>query len=233
MTIDKVHALAIVAHPDDESFLLAGTTLKFEEEGKEVAIVCATRGDKGADRLGRDLTPLQMAKLRTAELLSACGVLHCECKQFFDYPDGSLDSVNFDELVSNMLKQIEQHQPQIILTFGPEGVSGHRDHITVGKAVMAACKLANPKPSEVWLASIPSSLAENFHQHMEQRKIHHLHFIKNQLQGVPDERLTRIDVSKYKETKIKALESHRSQYLPHLTWPNFLKEECFEIIKLP
>jgi N-acetylglucosamine malate deacetylase 2 len=229
---ESIHALIIIAHPDDESFLFAGTTLKFQEEGKTVAVICATRGEKGADRLNRDLTPLQMAKIRTAELLGACNILHCECKKFFNHPDGALDKDNFDQLVTELTEEINSYQPKIILTFGSEGISGHRDHITIGRAAIAASKQAHPQPAEIWLASIPASKAVDFNHHMNQRKIHHLHFIKDHLRGVSDEKLTRIDVSKYKDTKIEALKAHQSQYVPHLTWPDFLEEECFEIIKL-
>src|SRR3989338_6749515 len=136
----SVYALAIVAHPDDESFLLAGTSLKFREEGKEVGIICATHGEKGADRLNRKLTEEQMAQIRTDELHKACGILHCECKRFFEHKDGGVDKDNFDRLVLELTNEINSYQPQIVLTFGEEGISGHRDHITIGKAALQASK---------------------------------------------------------------------------------------------
>jgi LmbE family N-acetylglucosaminyl deacetylase len=229
---NKLYALAILAHPDDEAFLLAGTSLKLAEEGKQVGVICVTKGEKGADRLNRNLTPEQMADIRTRELQTACDILNCHCEKIFDYHDGSLDQVNFHDLVATLGQEINLRQPEVVLTFGEEGISGHRDHITIGKAAMAAAKQANPKPSEVWLASIPASLIDDFCNHLEKRKVHHLHFIQHNLKGVPDERLTKINIQKYKEQKIKALEAHQSQYLPHLTWPYFLEYECFEVIKL-
>src|SRR5438874_772108 len=69
---EPIFALAIIAHPDDEAFLLAGTCLKFAAEGKKVGIICATHGEKGADRLNRQLTEAEMAAIRTKELHTAC-----------------------------------------------------------------------------------------------------------------------------------------------------------------
>jgi LmbE family N-acetylglucosaminyl deacetylase len=228
----KIYALTIVAHPDDESFVFAGTTLQFEEQGKTVAVICATRGEKGKDRLGRDLNLKQMAEIRTKELLQACSILRCDCKKIMDHADGELEQVDFHQLVQELTNEINLLQPQIILTFGSEGISGHRDHVLIGKAAMEACRKANPKPREIWLASIPASKAENFSRSYGKRKIHHLHFIKNQIKGVADEKLMKVDVSKYKNEKLKAIQSHESQYLAHLVWPPFLEHECFEVIKI-
>ena len=226
----KLYALAIVAHPDDESFLLAGTSLKFAEEGKTVGVYCATRGEKGADRLNRDLSESEMAQIRSLELQNACNLLKCTC-EFSTHGDGSLDNENFDALVNELVEKINQYRPSIILTFGDEGISGHRDHIAIGKATVAACSLAARKPTEIWRASIPDSLIEDFQNHMEKRKVHHLHFIKKQLQGAPDEKLMRVDIKKYKDQKLKAIEAHQSQHHPNVVWPTFLEYEYFEVIK--
>jgi very-short-patch-repair endonuclease/LmbE family N-acetylglucosaminyl deacetylase len=227
----KVDVLIIIAHPDDESFLFAGTTMKFEDEGKTVGIICATRGERGADRLNRNLSMEQMAKIREQELYSACHILNCTCNEFFGYPDGRLEKLNFDRLVKILTTRINEYQPKIILTFGKEGISGHRDHIIVGKAAVEASKQANPKPKEVWQASIPASRAKDFRKHIEQRKVHRLHFVKNLLKGIPDKKLVKINVRNYKEKKLEAIKAHKSQYLPNLVWEGFLEQECFEIIK--
>ena len=80
--MNKVYALAIVAHPDDETFLFSGTSLKFAEEGKNIAVVCATRGEKGTDRLGRNLTPQEMAEERAQELTAAAKLIK-RCVRWF------------------------------------------------------------------------------------------------------------------------------------------------------
>jgi len=231
-SINSLYALAIVAHPDDESFLMAGTTMKFEAEGKTVGVLCATRGEKGADRLNRELTEKDMAEIRTEELQQACSMLHCECRGFFEYPDGGLDQVDFEQLVTKLISEININQPKIVLTFGEEGISGHKDHITIGRAALEASKRAEPRPEEVWKASIPASQADNFYEHMEKRKVHRMHFMKNRLQGVADDKLTRVNVEKYRGEKLQAIAAHKSQHVPSLIWPKFLEYEYFEIVKL-
>ncbi|MBX4191695.1 MAG: PIG-L family deacetylase [Candidatus Doudnabacteria bacterium] len=229
----KVHALGIVAHPDDESFLFAGTSLKFADEGKEMVVICATKGEKGHDRLGRNLSEDEMATLRVAELKKACSILHCRCENYFKYQDGGLDKVDNKKLVHELTEKIEHYQPEIILTFGPEGVSGHRDHIVIGKAAVAAANQSKHKVKEIWLSSMPASSIAAFNEHLTTRKVHHTHFEKQILEGVPDDRLLKIDIEKYAEAKHLALKAHESQYLPHFFLEAFSKYECYEVIKMP
>ncbi|OGE88263.1 MAG: hypothetical protein A2990_03805 [Candidatus Doudnabacteria bacterium RIFCSPLOWO2_01_FULL_49_40] len=228
----NLYALAILAHPDDEAFLLAGTCLKFAAEGKSVGVVCATRGEKGADRLNRALTEEQMAEIRTDEMESACRIIGCHCVKFGNYPDGSLDAVNFDQLTQEVAQEIEQYQPKIILTFGPEGISGHRDHITIGRAAEAATKQTRHTVEEIWLASIPASAIGQFNEHLTSRKVHHGHFKQQELLGVPDDQLLKIDITKYAKQKHEALKAHQSQYLPDFVLDFLQKYEYFEQIKL-
>ncbi len=192
-----------------------------------------THGEKGADRLERNLSPEQMGKIRTNEMQTACEILGCKCVDFYNYHDGGLDQISLEELTQKLIPQIEQYSPQIILTFGQEGISGHRDHIMIGEAVLAAARQAHPRPKEVWLASIAASEIKAFNQHLNERKVHRSHFQESELQGVPDEQLLKIDIKKYAAQKLEALKAHQSQYLPHLVWPTLLKYECFEVVKLP
>lgn len=228
----KYFALAILAHPDDESFVLGGTTLKFAAEGKRVGIICATRGEKGADRLNRRLSEQQIAEIRAGELEHACDLLSCSCAKFLSYPDGGLDQINFGQLTADLTGLIDYYQPEIILTFGKEGVSGHKDHIVIGQAATAASQKAAHKVKEIWLASIPSSAIQEFNEHLAERKVHHNHFQREELQGVPDDQLLKIDIKKYASQKHAALKAHESQYLPQFAIDAFMNFECFEVIKL-
>jgi N-acetylglucosamine malate deacetylase 2 len=227
----NIHALGIVAHPDDESFLFAGTSLKFAEEGKKMVVICATKGEKGADRMNRNLSEDQMATLRVAELKKACTILKCKCAEYFKYADGGLDKVDYPKLVDELGESIEHYHPEVILTFGPEGVSGHRDHIVIGKASIEAARKAKHKVKEIWLSSMPASSIGAFNEHLSTRRVHHTHYEKQILEGVPDGQLLKIDIQKYAEEKHKALQAHQSQYLPHFYLDTFQKYEYFEVIK--
>jgi LmbE family N-acetylglucosaminyl deacetylase len=227
------YALAIIAHPDDEAFLLAGTSLKFAEEGKKVGVICATHGEKGADRLNRNLNQEEMAKIRANELQTACSIIRCEIIQYLDYPDGGLDKADFKLLVRKLAVKIEQCHPEIILTFGKEGISGHKDHVIIGEAATAAATASHHGVREVWRASMPASAIKKFNEHLALRKVHHSHFHTQELQGVPDNQLIMVDIQKYAEQKHEALKAHASQYLPQFVLDIFLKYECFEVVKMP
>ena len=224
-----IYGLVIVAHPDDESFLFAGTSLKLADEGKQICIICATHGEKGADRLHRNLSENKMAEIRTEELRAACKILNCSAMEYFDYPDGELENSDFKQLVDKLSNKIKHYAPAIILTFGHEGVSGHKDHIVIGRAAQAAARAAKHKVREIWLASIPASIIQSFNEHLAQRKVHYSHFKKQELKGVPDNELLMVDISKYAKQKHEALKAHQSQYLPYFHM--FLEHECFEVIK--
>lgn len=226
----SIYALGIVAHPDDESFLFAGTCLKMSEEGKSMAVISATRGEKGADRLNRKLSMEQMAKIRHLEGEKAAKIIKLSCLEFFNYPDGGLDKADFKELVSRLVKKIEQYKPKVILTFGREGISGHKDHIVIGKATIAAAKRSKHKPHEILLASIPASGIKIFNKHLATRKVHLSHFSHQILKGVPDEKLLKIDIRKYSKQKLRALKAHESQYMPAFVLDALQKEECFEVL---
>ncbi|MEO8065470.1 MAG: PIG-L family deacetylase [Candidatus Doudnabacteria bacterium] len=225
-----IYALGIVAHPDDESFLFAGTSLMLASEGKKVGVVSATKGEMGADRLNRKLSKKQMAVIRLAEGKKAGKIIKLTFVDFLNHPDGGLEQINFNKFVKELVKKIEQHRPKIVLTFGREGISGHRDHIAIHRATVAAVKQARHKPDSLLLASLPSSAMPAFNKHLLTRKVHHSHFKPQPLKGVADNKLLKIDIGKFAKQKHKALKAHESQYLPSFVLDVFQKYECFEVI---
>jgi LmbE family N-acetylglucosaminyl deacetylase len=228
----NVYALAIVAHPDDESYLIAGTTRTLASENKRLALICATKGEKGVDRLNRGLSQKQLSEIRHRELIKATKILKCHNLDVLNYHDGGLEEVNISKLAKHLSTYINKYKPEIIITFGAEGISGHHDHIIVGKATQLAIGLVKVKPKELWLMQVPKSIIGDFNQNMVNRRVHHSHYKFLKLKGVPDKKLTKIDITKYSETKLKAILTHKSQHVPGLVLDYFLTHEYFEIIKL-
>lgn len=232
----KVYALAIIAHPDDEAFLFAGTSFKFDQQGKSLGIVCATGGEKGDSRLKKKLTKTQLAKVRCDELRAAAKILRADFVKFLNYDDGGLDKINFEKLAGQLSRLIDHYQPKLILTFGREGISGHKDHITIGQAAVAATKKSKHKVSEIWRASLPASVMKTFNKYLLKIRVHHAHFHPHLLKGVPDKRLQKVDIRKFRAKKLQALYCHKSQGLPPWMVHNFpkvrdhfLSYECFEV----
>jgi LmbE family N-acetylglucosaminyl deacetylase len=149
--------LAILAHPDDESFGMGGTLALYASRGVDVYLVCATRGEVGevAPEMLKGFSSI--ADLRESELRCAAGILGLKGVYFLDYRDsgmpGSLDNTHpkalaaqpLDEVAANLECYIRELKPQIVLTFDPYGGYGHPDHIAIQRAtVLAFEQAANP-----------------------------------------------------------------------------------------
>ncbi len=125
--------MAILAHPDDESFAMGGTLAKYAHLGVQVFLLCATRGEAGI----AGVQPEEAGVIREGELRIAAQHLGIEVI-FLDYHDGELASAPYETLVETIAGWIQRIQPQVIFTFGPDGVSGHPDHVTISHAVTSA-----------------------------------------------------------------------------------------------
>lgn len=154
METEKLTLLAVLAHPDDESFGMGGTLALYAERGVSVHLVCATRGEAG------DIDPKLMqgftsaAELRVAELRCAAGILGLSGVHFLDYRDSgmlgsednshphSLVSAPIEEVAAKISGYIRYLRPQVMVTFDPIGGYKHPDHITVNKATQKALHMA-------------------------------------------------------------------------------------------
>ena len=153
MTNKKV-LLAVLAHPDDETFGMGGTLASYARRGVEVHLVCATRGEAG------EVAPDCMegfetvADRRVWELRCAAGILGLAGVYFLDYRDsgmtGSEDNEHPDALCAAPVEQVAEEiaeyirelRPQVVLTFDPNGGYMHPDHIAMHKATLRAFELA-------------------------------------------------------------------------------------------
>ncbi len=121
MDIPPGPVLAVVAHPDDESFGLGALLSTLVEAGREVRLVCLTRGE--ASTLGASDN---LADVRRAELALAAACLGVREVALEDFPDGGLTGVSpevLDEAVERRLGEA-----RLVVAFEPGGVTGHPDH---------------------------------------------------------------------------------------------------------
>lgn len=140
--------LAILAHPDDESLGFGGTLAKYAAEGVEVSLITATRGQRGRYRGVRDGPtypgPDALGRIREGELRRAAAALGVSTVTVLDYYDSALDQVAVGALVSELAGHIGRLKPQVIVTFGGDGVYGHPDHIAISQFATAATVQAAP-----------------------------------------------------------------------------------------
>ena len=127
--------MVITAHPDDAEFGAAGTVALWTREGKKVAYVVCTNGDKGTS--DRSLTPEELIGIRQREQRAACKTLGVEEVVFLGYGDQSLEDT--PEFRKALVEQIRKYRPHTVISLDPyRRYLWHRDHRIVGQVVMDA-----------------------------------------------------------------------------------------------
>jgi LmbE family N-acetylglucosaminyl deacetylase len=146
MVMNPTNLLMIVAHPDDETYLAGGIMAAAAKNGQTVVCVTATKGEAGA-RPGRRWSPKKMGKVRSKELNRVIKKLGIKEHHCLNYGDGCCCDVDQPEACACLENYIEEYKPDSILTFGPEGLTGHQDHATVSGWVDVAVKKSGTKPN--------------------------------------------------------------------------------------
>lgn len=140
---NKLKLLAVLAHPDDESLGFGGTLARYAREGIETYLVTATRGEAGRfGSLGKSGDPVEVGRVREAELRAAAHVLGIHEVTILGYPDGAVDQVPEGIAIGAIVSHIRRIQPHVIITFGPDGGYGHPDHIAISQFTTAAALCA-------------------------------------------------------------------------------------------
>jgi len=130
--------LAVVAHPDDESFGLGAVLAGFADAGAAVAVLCFTHG------VSSTLHGIEgdLASVRAGELAGAARVLGVDPVRLVDYPDGALTGVDVDDLSAHVLDLAGEVGADGLFVFDADGVTGHPDHASATVAALAAADRA-------------------------------------------------------------------------------------------
>src|ERR1700693_2039327 len=124
--------VAIFAHPDDERVIVPLLS-KLAREGRETHLVIATDGSKGVRDFAHIPAGPELAAARTKEATCAANRLGVRQLHILGLPDGGLASFEvLRKLRSGLAAIIDSVKPAAIITFGPEGGTGHPDHRLVG-----------------------------------------------------------------------------------------------------
>ena len=134
ITPDDVAALGTIlgiwAHPDDEAYLSGGLMALARDNGQRVVCVTATRGERGTpDPIA--WPPDRLATERTREMARCLAVLGVEEHHWLGYSDGECADADPDAAVARLCAVLDDVRPDTVLTFGPDGITGHPDHRTV------------------------------------------------------------------------------------------------------
>ena len=142
--------LAVLAHPDDESFGPGGTLALYAKNGVDVHLICATSGEAGDVPAELLQNYDDIGKLRIDELRCAASILGLADIHLLGYRDSgmpgspgnqhpnALAATPLDEVASMVTTLIRQIRPQVVLTFDPHGGYNHPDHIAIHNATVEA-----------------------------------------------------------------------------------------------
>lgn len=242
--------LAVFAHPDDETFGAGSILAKYAEEGVEVMVVCATRGEAGEIAPNSEATKGNLGEVRAGELRSALNLLGIEHLLVLGYRDsgmaGSVDNFNPSALINvpaedvgkELVRIIRKFKPHVVLTMDEAGAYGHPDHLKMteittnafdqaGRESLTAQANEEPwKPDKLYYQGWSRSLLMEWQKHFQ--KAYPDSDIANldpQTLGTPDGAFTTaVDVSEYKELRLQAVKLHRSQTSPFASLPEEFKD---------
>ena len=147
--------LAVLAHPDDESFGMGGTLALYAQKGYDTYYVCATRGEAGSADEEHLKGFKDTAEMRTDELMRAAKVLGLKEVFFLGYRDSGMPGMDanqhpdahinhpIEEVAGRVVKYIRELKPEVVVTFDPIGGYKHPDHIHIQQATTLAYEKAD------------------------------------------------------------------------------------------
>ena len=200
--------LYIYAHPDDESFGVAGLSRLYADQASQIALVTATRGDAGRAGEPPLCSRAELPARRESELRDAARILGISHVTVLDYLDKHLAEAASDTIRRQLVQAIRSHRPHVVVTFDPDGANRHPDHVAISRfasdAVAAAADSrwypdtgpAHGVQRLLWTTPVLPWDAPKSHDLGKEPGVDFL-----------------IDVSKYRDVKAAALRAHRTQHV--------------------
>lgn len=219
--------LLVVAHPDDETFGCGSIIALAREQGADVIVCSATRGEAGdaPSWLGEDRS---LGEIREAELCAAGELLGVSRFVMLDFADsgmdglpaaGTLAAAGDDAVIEAVHRVIDEVNPDVVVTLDPDHGDGHRDHVVIGRATTAACAAA-PDIRLYYYALSRPLLARWFDELATVRPDGgHLDLDRAGLGRPEAEVTTRLDTQALRPLREKAIALHASQVSPYADMP--------------
>ncbi|HSR52447.1 MAG TPA: PIG-L deacetylase family protein [Acidobacteriota bacterium] len=130
------------AHPDDESFLVAGTSCLYSRQGVTIVLATATLGQKGRRGEPALCSRRELPEVRRKELEEARQLLGIGHVEVFGYQDKELDQAPAEDMRERLTALIRRWRPQVVCTFDPHGLNRHPDHIAISRFTADALSAA-------------------------------------------------------------------------------------------
>ncbi len=149
--------MAVFAHPDDELDVSPLLT-KLASQGHKVYLTIATRGDMGVREHAKIPSGDSLANVRARETECTCKTLGINPPIMLGLGDGKLTNWNALSILRKRLDSVfAVYKPDIVITWGAEGGSGHPDHRMVGAVVTEIYEGGqSPAFSKLFYTAIPT-----------------------------------------------------------------------------
>jgi LmbE family N-acetylglucosaminyl deacetylase len=246
--------LAVFAHPDDEVLCAGGTLALCGEKGQAVTVVCATRGELGPVADAALVAGASLGEVRERELHASCALLGVQDVRLLGLPDAGVDwAAPIQGTLEQLVLLIRQLRPDVIVTFGADGLYGHSDHVAIGELVTAArSAAARPEQfpeqlatgdccvhegSRLFFPVITAGAVAGALNEMRQAGLpaQLWSLAPDDFKATPEQVTAAVDVSSVLDEKLAALRSHRTQLdadhlftrMPREVAQRFLGVECF------
>jgi LmbE family N-acetylglucosaminyl deacetylase len=152
--------VAVFAHPDDEG-AAAPILARYAREGARVYLVIATDGSQGGAHTAIPRGP-ELARARAGEARCATDALNIQPPILLSFPDAELghyadDPTRLARLAEQLEREFERLRPDAVVTWGPDGATGHPDHRLVNSVVTQLARAGAPGvPERLFYVSIPA-----------------------------------------------------------------------------
>jgi len=205
---EKMTVLAVFAHPDDE-IAVAPLLAKYAAEGNDVYLATITSGQVGGNNT--DIPEgAELGAAREKELACSAKRLGIHKPFALGFQDGNTASREaLGPIVERVREVINKVKPDVVVTWGPDGMSGHPDHriaSAVTTEVFLRRELLEDPPAKLYYVEIPaSSLPEDASAVG----------LPRMPGAVSDEFLTTVvDADEYLDQTFAAMQCHVTQWAP-------------------
>ncbi|HET7928877.1 MAG TPA: PIG-L family deacetylase [Actinomycetota bacterium] len=231
----------VFAHPDDDTFGVAGSLALHERDEVELTVILATSGEAGRIADASLATRQTLASVREAEDLASWRALGLDPDvRFLRHPDGGLNAIPRGELLAEVQGLLEEVAPEVVVTFGPDGITGHDDHVAIGSIATEAFGAVRTSSggaafSRLLHSAIAESSLDRLNRLLRERGLEPMDPAQPFMpRGVPDAAIgARVDASRVYERKLEAIRCHRTQAeledVPFDLWPEMLSIEAFVV----
>jgi LmbE family N-acetylglucosaminyl deacetylase len=207
--------LAVFAHPDDESLACGGLLAWCAHLGARVSVCCATAGELGPG-------PADVRSVRVQELRNAAQILGLTDLVLLDHEDGMLPWTEAERLEADIRRTIGELRPDVVITFGEDGLYGHPDHIAIHERTTAAVAALGADAPALYYVTMPSGRMRQVVRHVaaicRERGIHGA--APHKIFGIADADAFGalappptlvVEVGRFAARKLAAIKCHRTQ----------------------